>query len=596
MLLLVDLAKYFRKNEMKIRWVKISNFRGITECECLFPIDAKFICLIGAGDSGKTTFLEALYWLLGERWSLPIAYSDFNDSEKPVVISAAITCLPCGFIEMGCHGLHLSGIDPNGCLSEEPIEGFEECASVRLTVDCNTYEPSWEVYRGDEAWRLSSGDRAKLGVFKLDDQSDLHLRWGVSSALGRLSKQEADLKPFTLHVAEASRKALRDCDVPEDMSALLDKVKDQAAAYGSAPYGDMRIGLDERAVLSKGLIALCSNDVPVANYGLGSKRLSSIAVQRLAAAGMGTLLIDEIETALEPHRVKSLIHLLREDEGISQIFATSHSDAVVEFCECSELFVCSPEVDKLTIRPIPGDMAALHRAEPSSFLAHRVIVVEGQTEEGLLRDLLKRRDKEKAAAGGFVSACFGVAICQGQGGTSACERASDFALLGYEVALLCDSDDGTPDGDVEKAKSAGVNVFRWGGGCCIETACISQMSADNIGRFVLSAVEDVGISEDSVLHSLQKAGLSDECKSLADIDWAGSDIDNLRKAVGAAAVAKTGKVKGWFKSVAGGIVLAALLEDVRKSDQAQVADFFELIDGLFEGFVYAVDVGEEDAK
>lgn len=576
---------------MKVRFVRILNFRGIAECKCFFPDEAKFVCLIGAGDSGKTTFLEALYWLLAERWSLPVTYSDFNDAEKPIEISAAITHIPDAFKELGCHGLHLCGINQDGVVSGEPGDGIEDCVCVRLSVDCNTYEPCWEVYRDAEAWKLTSGDRAKLGVFKLDEQSNLHLKWGGSSALGKLSKQETDLKPFTLHIAEISRSALRECNVPRDMSALLNRVKYQAATYGSTPYGEMGIGLDERAILSKGIIALCSDNVPISSYGLGSRRLSSIAVQRLAAAGKGTLLIDEIETALEPHRIKSLIHLLRSDEDIEQVFATSHSNAVVEFCECDELFVCVSEGGKLMIRPVPETMAALHRAAPSSFLAYRIIVVEGQTEEGLLLGLLERRDRARKEGNKFVSACFGVAICQGQGGASSCDRARDFASLGYRVALLCDSDAGTPVDKVEEARSSGVSIFRWKGMHCTETASISQMSAESVKRFTWTAVDEAGMSENSVLHTLKKVGLSAACKSLTEINWNGVDIDVLREMVGAAAVAKTGKSGGWFKSIQGGMALAGLLDEVCSQDRAQVSDFFDVIDNLFDNFIYVEDAG-----
>ncbi len=44
---------------MRIRHVSIRNFRGIRELDWAIP-DAKIVCLIGRGDSAKSTILEAL--------------------------------------------------------------------------------------------------------------------------------------------------------------------------------------------------------------------------------------------------------------------------------------------------------------------------------------------------------------------------------------------------------------------------------------------------------------------------------------------------------------------------------------------------------
>lgn len=72
---------------MIIRNLRIDNFRGIKKLNWSIPADKKLICIIGAGDSGKTTVLDALDWLLGDRWNLPISFSDYNDESKPIVIT-----------------------------------------------------------------------------------------------------------------------------------------------------------------------------------------------------------------------------------------------------------------------------------------------------------------------------------------------------------------------------------------------------------------------------------------------------------------------------------------------------------------------------
>jgi predicted ATP-dependent endonuclease of OLD family len=43
---------------MKLRYLKIKNFRGIKECE--WWIKSDLVCLVGPGDSTKTTLLSAV--------------------------------------------------------------------------------------------------------------------------------------------------------------------------------------------------------------------------------------------------------------------------------------------------------------------------------------------------------------------------------------------------------------------------------------------------------------------------------------------------------------------------------------------------------
>lgn len=47
---------------MKIRKLKIKNFRGVSELEWSLP-NAGIFCLIGKGDSAKSTILEAIRYV-----------------------------------------------------------------------------------------------------------------------------------------------------------------------------------------------------------------------------------------------------------------------------------------------------------------------------------------------------------------------------------------------------------------------------------------------------------------------------------------------------------------------------------------------------
>lgn len=85
---------------MKIRELTIENFRGIKRLDWAIPADKKLICLIGKGDSGKSTILDAIGWLLGSRWNLPVDVCDFNDEDKPILLKAVLSEMPASSLAL----------------------------------------------------------------------------------------------------------------------------------------------------------------------------------------------------------------------------------------------------------------------------------------------------------------------------------------------------------------------------------------------------------------------------------------------------------------------------------------------------------------
>ncbi|WP_230598550.1 AAA family ATPase [Xanthomonas albilineans] len=66
-----------RGEAMKIRQLKILNFRGICKLEWDLPNEKTF-CLIGKGDSTKTTVLEAIRCVFSPQWNHAFNDSDFH--------------------------------------------------------------------------------------------------------------------------------------------------------------------------------------------------------------------------------------------------------------------------------------------------------------------------------------------------------------------------------------------------------------------------------------------------------------------------------------------------------------------------------------
>lgn len=71
----------------KIHTLKIENYRRIDRFEYVFG-DESFICLIGRGDSGKSTILNAIAAVLTPSWNYQFYDTDFYnvDTSNSIII------------------------------------------------------------------------------------------------------------------------------------------------------------------------------------------------------------------------------------------------------------------------------------------------------------------------------------------------------------------------------------------------------------------------------------------------------------------------------------------------------------------------------
>ena len=91
---------------MKLRNLEIKNFRGIKELK--WDVFGDMICLIGPGDSTKTTILDAIECALTHRWYLPFTDLDFYqaNTSEPIEITTVVTGLPKDLIKEEKFGLY----------------------------------------------------------------------------------------------------------------------------------------------------------------------------------------------------------------------------------------------------------------------------------------------------------------------------------------------------------------------------------------------------------------------------------------------------------------------------------------------------------
>ncbi len=574
---------------MRIRHLHIENFRGIKSLDWLIPPDKKFVCLIGPGDSGKSSILDALYWTLGERWSLSITDTDYfgGDFENSITIRVVLSDLPTEIRSHWQLGLNLSGINQTGEMAHDPIDGFEPCVVVQLTID-KEMEPTWSLYRpdGTEPWEtISSGTRRLFSIFKIDDRVDNHLRWTRTSALTKLSDSNRNMSETLANALRAAQDAVSEV-IPSSMNTLAADIGTQLGKIGSGTFPNLKPGLDISGSASSGILALFDGDIPLTNFGLGTRRLAAIATQEMAAAGKSVILVDEIEYGLEPHRLVHLLKHLRSEARHEQVFVTTHSAIAIEQLDSADLAVIALVDGAMSAQFVPHDLdfaQATLRGSPSAFLAKKIIVTEGKTEIGLLIGLIESWDALASENGTATSSALGVAIADGKG-SNAPSRAIVLSKLGYDVSLFVDNDNRTMDSEITEANSHSVMVFRWDEGKCTESQLIETLDAQNLTDLLRLACNTRGdfatVKSDLLNFSLEGPRIPDLQVGNWLID-ANFTIHSARTLISNAA-----RKSKWFKDIGYGILLSQFV--LERYEQLSVEPFGVELNRLRE-YLYATD-------
>lgn len=575
---------------MRIRRLKIENFRGIKLLDWRLPVDQRLVVLVGPGDSGKSTILEAIHYLLGDRWNIPFSDTDFHqvNVDEPITIKAVLVDIPPALKKDTAFGLWLSGVDADGEVHQDPDDEHDVALIARLTVDASL-EPKWTIERVDGMSQSLSGEqRRNFSTFKVDDRNDTQLRWTRTSALGRMSTRDGGDREALAAASRAAREALAE----HENSSLADiarQVQDRANKIGSGRFTDIKPGLDtSRSSMGAGL-SLYEDVIPLTSFGLGSRRLASFAVQQLAAGTRAVAVVDELEDGLEPHRAVNLLGYLLTDQDYSQVIVTTHSPVVVEQAKTENLAVVQCDGGQVTVTSIGGTrlMKRLQRNRPSSFLARRVLVVEGKTEHGFVLALLDAWDAERTSQGLSSSAGEGVAIQDGEGGSEVAIRAIALNKVGILAAGLMDNDARDADRAVVKAQELGIEIIRWDIDHNTEKQITASLDAAELDSLLqLAAVQRAG--ERTVINDLLEIQPALNVSTLRVQGWldgAEITIEDAREAI-----ALTAHEKDWFRLVDGGRALGEwVLEHLGSPNLERVA---ELI-GQLRDFVYSTSTGSE---
>jgi putative ATP-dependent endonuclease of the OLD family len=539
---------------VRIRRVEIRNFRSIKALD--WAPSAGINCLIGPGDSGKSTILDAIDLCLGARRSVSIADTDFYGMlvTEPVVIAVTLGGLPDELLSLESYGEFLRGHDAaTGQIEPEPRADIETVLTLRLEVGADL-EPTWLLYseRAQEqglerglAWK----HRAALAPARIGSYASTHLSWSRSSVLNKLTEERPELGAELARAARDARAGFGN-QAGAQLAETLQIVTRTAAALG-VPVGQAQAMLDAHAVsIGDSAIALHSQTgIPLRSLGTGSARLLMVGLQREAAQAATIALVDEVEFGLEPHRLKRLLDSLgAKDTNVPlQVFMTTHSPVALRELSGSQLFIVRCEGDRHVVRPAGAtdQVQSILRTDPEAFLAKSILVCEGASEIGLARGLDQygvddhNRTSFFALGGAYVNA----------GGSTpdlCLEKALVLRRLGYNVAAFIDADKAPTPAHLATLAVEGVGLLTWRVGRALEDELFICMPDAAIDALLHYAIERIGRND--VAEHIRSKSDGQRTLEIIEAERAAQGIypAATRELLGRAArVSKN----GWFKSV-----------------------------------------------
>lgn len=440
-----------------IRRLSITRFRGIEGLTWWPGPGANLI--LGGGDAGKTTILEAIGLVLS-----PINPSTLSDTDYfNRVIEAsfeieAVMSLPVNdtIANMVRPAWPWSWDGKNPvvpALEGEPGEPVYRLR-VRGTEDL---ELLYEVVQPDgSADGLSVMLRRSIGLVRLsgDDRNDRDLRLVQGSALdrvlsdkgirSRLADELADAE-VTVALSEPAKSALVDLDKAFQERNL-------PAGLSLAITGGQGISVAAMVGLTADRAGIA---MPLASWGAGTRRLAALTIAEQRQGDRPVTLVDEVERGLEPYRQRALVEKLQNSGA--QVFVTTHSPDAIAAASNARIWYVD---HKSQIGPLESSKITRHRTnDPNAFLARLTIVAEGLTEVGFASVLLER-------ALGAPLTQFGVHISNGNGHEFTLELLEALREGGLSFGGFADNEDNKhPTRWKELEEVLGTLLFRWPKGC-----------------------------------------------------------------------------------------------------------------------------------
>lgn len=462
----------------------IQRFRGINKVTWRPGTGVNVI--LGGGDVGKTTILEAIALLLSPINPTNLSDPDYHDRDIDAgfCIEAVLSVPPASGISnqlkpswpwqwTAAKGLTVPSLDDEGHLTGEPVYRVR----VRGTEDL---ELAYDLVQPDGTTdSFSTALRRAIGLVRLsgDDRNDRDLRLVQGSALDRLLSDKGLRSRMASELAKSDVRDQLMADAQAALTAL-----DAAFRKESLPSGlDLAITGGQGASIASMIGLTADHDgvqLPLASWGAGTRRLSALAIAEENQGEAPITLVDEVERGLEPYRQRSLIDKLQG--GTSQVFLTTHSPAAIAAASKAALWY----VDHAGhIGPLDATKIARHRkTDPETFLSRLAIVAEGATEVGFAVALIER-------AIGTSLERHGVYVSDGVGHDATIDVLEALATSGLRFGGFADDEGRHAERWRKLHAKLGALLFRWPS-LCTEENIVALVPDDRLLDLITDPIGD----------------------------------------------------------------------------------------------------------
>ena len=530
-------------------------------------------CLIGPGDAGKTTVLEAIGRALSPAPAGPASEHDYyrrkteDGFELELVLGKLSDELLGAFRPPALWGWQ----GPRGEMLDAPVMDAEPVMRLLVhgTADLET-EHRLLLPNGEEI-NFSADKRRLLGLCRVGEMrgSSREFRMARGSLLERTLGRE-DIRGAA---ARAVRDASVDLQLPEEVNDRLIDLQGKLEHEGVtaealalellSPPGQSLLGL-------LGLAAGTSGEaIPLAFSGQGAQRIASFVLATHLQSDPPLLLMDEVEYGLEPYRRRLLIQRIRERlDSEGQAFLTTHSSTVLAELhppELSRLFV-PRDGTAPRMSPLPEALQKVGQRDPEALICRLPIVCEGNTEIEMLLVLLgklAKADRRDLAA-------MGVRLVDGQGQPQAFSVIEGFRQAEFPVGAFLDREFAHV-GRREALPKAGLAVLgMFSSGASTEHALASSLDSSLLDELLEVGSDVYGRIGDGRRNQLNIAlGKPGELAPSALVRQHG--LEKVRQAVGDVA-----HKSDWFKPRDHSRALARWLADGRLPERMEddLRDFY----------------------
>jgi putative ATP-dependent endonuclease of OLD family len=532
---------------MQIRQITIRRYRGIETFT--WKPRAGVNCLIGPGDSFKSTVLAAISLLLAPYPLGPCSEFDFYRRRLAdgFEIEAYIGSLDLAALGTDQRLPHLFGWenDQPVALPERGAEPVLRCR-VRGTPDLElVYE--LPIEGSDQPPPFSAPLRRKLTLARLagEERASRDLRLGTGSLLDRHLKT-ADMRG-AVHAAIAD--ATAEMEIPQASRDALEAIQRTFGAAGLPT--DLHLGLvPTQGNALVGMVALVSGAsvteaIPIMHSGSGTRQLALISLSVALVGGAPILVIDEPERGLEPYRQRAVAKQLAAVAGREgQVFLTTHSPTILSSLPSGSVWRMRRERDPVRFEGPP--LTQLLHHDPEAFFCPLPILCEGVTEMGIADQWLP------AALDRELDHC-GIKLVDGRGQPNVLAIAAAFIASDIPCSAILDNE--TAHSGRRATVEQQVCALVWQGAINIEDGICKWMTLEKLFELVPYAKEASGIDirylEDHIFQAIPLVERRNGPRDLRSSDYPET---MLRSAFYTAM-----RGHSWFKSREGGRILARAL-------------------------------------